>query len=103
MTIGDRIKKLRLEIPNYSQIKLAKNTGLTPAAISQYENNARKPNSEALQKIALALKVSTDYLLGDETLESDSKEKQTFFRNYSKLNENQKKQVDDFMEFLANK
>ncbi len=71
MQVGDRIKELRQERPNYSQLKLAKETGLTPAAISQYESNLRKPNADALKKIANVFNVSVDYLLGDDSLNTD--------------------------------
>lgn len=104
MSIGDRIKALRLERANYSQLKLAKDAGLTPAAISQYESNIRKPNADALQKIAAALKVSVDCLLGDDTLDTnDNSDQQVLLRHFSQLSEQDKKQIEDYIKFLASK
>jgi transcriptional regulator with XRE-family HTH domain len=103
LEIGDKIKALRLKRPNYSQIKLAKDTGLTPAAISQYENNVRKPNLDALQKIANALQVSTDYLLGEDDLKNDVVKTKILFRRVNELSDESKKQLEDYIKFLESK
>jgi transcriptional regulator with XRE-family HTH domain len=104
MTIGERIRELRLSKQNYTQIKLAKDAGLTPAAISQYESNVRKPNADALQKIAAALNVSADYLLGDDSINNEDNEKdKILLRSFSKLNQEDKKQVATFIDYLATK
>lgn len=60
-----KIRNRRLEL-NLTQAKLAERAGLTPAAISQFESGLRKPSFDALHKLASALRVNTDYLLGDE-------------------------------------
>ena len=58
-----RIKELR-QLNNVSQGDLAKATGLTRQAISNYENNERMPNKEILEKLANFFNVSVPYILG---------------------------------------
>lgn len=53
-----------LENIDISQRELAKRVGVQEATISRYVNGERKPTSEILSKIADALNVSSDYLLG---------------------------------------
>lgn len=53
------------------QIELADKTGLNASAISNFESGSRKPSIGNLIKLADALEVTTDYLLGREVI-SDS-------------------------------
>lgn len=53
-------RKLR----DLNQEALSKRTGLQPAAISHFETGTRKPSFDNLRKLAMALEVTTDYLLG---------------------------------------
>ena len=67
MSFGERLRKARRKTVvkrSMRQTDLARETGLTPSWISQFENDKRKPNTENLIKLADALEVSVDYLLG---------------------------------------
>lgn len=46
-----------------SQRQLAKQLGVVPSTINQYENGVRKPDIVMLKKISLTLGVTTDELL----------------------------------------
>ncbi|MBC2592861.1 helix-turn-helix transcriptional regulator [Ruficoccus amylovorans] len=59
----DRLKALR-ERRQLSQADVAERSGLMPAAISHFETGKRSPSFDNLRKIADALDVSVDYLLG---------------------------------------
>lgn len=50
-----------------SQEELATRTGLQPSAISHFETGSRKPSFDNLRRLADALDVTTDYLLGRVT------------------------------------
>lgn len=63
MIFNNRIKELR-EKKDVSQGDLAKVTGLTRQAISNYENNERTPNKEIWEKLASYFNVSVPYLKG---------------------------------------
>ena len=62
-TLGQRIARLRKE-KGLSQGELAKQMGLTPGLVSDYERNRLRPHPEMTARFALALEVSTDELLG---------------------------------------
>lgn len=65
MTIGERIKKLRVE-KNFTQTFLAEQLGITKAMISAYETNVRKPSTNIMLKLTDIFNVSLDFLLGKE-------------------------------------
>lgn len=59
-----RIKELRIK-NGLSQGDLAKATGLTRQAISNYERGDREPKNETLDKLADYFNVSVSYIRGD--------------------------------------
>lgn len=69
MTFGQRFKQLRIE-KNLTQQELAEDFNkiyghnFAKSSISQYENDRRKPETEALKHFSLYFNVSIDYLLG---------------------------------------
>lgn len=62
---AERLKELRIE-NNLSQSKLAKELGVSQAAIARWEANLQIPNIEIAIVVAKFFDVSTDYLLGLE-------------------------------------
>ena len=64
MTLGERIKQLRDE-KGITQLKLARLCGVNRNSIYMYERNNVQPRQEVLSRIANALDVSIDYLLGN--------------------------------------
>lgn len=63
MTMGERIKKLRIAC-GYTQIEFAKMLGITQAQVSQYESDTNTPRPSMLKKIAKALNTTTTELSG---------------------------------------
>lgn len=63
MTFSEHLKLILTE-KQLSQKQLAYESGLTEAAISRYIKGDRVPNTATLLKIAKALQVSADTLLG---------------------------------------
>lgn len=62
-TVAERLIELR-EKNNFSQSFVAKQIGVTPALISAYEKQERKPSINKLIALADIYHVSTDYILG---------------------------------------
>lgn len=96
-SIGERIKHRREEL-KYSQSDLAKMTGISPAAISQYESGTRFPSTHVLVKLADALKVTTEYILGkkeDLDIEDMLKDESVLalFRDYKNLTKEDKEVI----------
>ena len=106
MSVATRIKNRRIDM-GVTQTQLAKRAKLTPAAISQFESGARKPSFDALSKLAGALRVTTDYLLGKkelgyEDLLADPRVS-VMFRGMMELSESDKEAMLEFYEFLKNR
>ncbi|MGB9596599.1 MAG: helix-turn-helix domain-containing protein [Candidatus Poribacteria bacterium] len=106
MDIGERIKNLRVNL-KMTQTQLAKNAGLTSAAISQFEAGTRKPSFDALSKLASAFNVSTDFLLGkkeeDQQEISIAKEYIEMIQNIMNFSEENKKLMFELYEFVKNR
>lgn len=62
-SIGSRIKEVR-EQKGLTQKQVAEEVGITEATLSRYENDLREPKAEIVSKLAKALGVSSDFLLG---------------------------------------
>jgi transcriptional regulator with XRE-family HTH domain len=60
---SERLKSLRKE-KGISQVKLARELGLSQTAISEYERGIKEPGREALIACAGYFRCSVDYLLG---------------------------------------
>jgi len=59
-------ERLRLarELRKLSQAELAERSGLQPSAVSHFEAGRRAPSFDNIKRLADALQVTTDYLLG---------------------------------------
>ncbi len=84
-TFPERLKSVR-EQRGMSQLDLAQKAGLQPTAISHFETGSRSPSFDNLRKLADALSVNTDYLLGrsEETALAGPKA-DSLFRDVEKL------------------
>jgi transcriptional regulator with XRE-family HTH domain len=65
MLVNHRIKEVRVH-RRLEGRELAWKAGLTPGAISHLEKKIRTPRLDTLQKIGLALDVTSNFLLGEE-------------------------------------
>ena len=61
--LNQRIREVR-QARGMSQVELAGLLGVTKQSVSNWENDNIQPSIEMLVKLAQALAVSTDYLLG---------------------------------------
>ena len=70
-SIAQRLILLR-EKYNFSKSDIARQLGVTPALISAYENQERKPSLDKLIALADIFHVSTDYILGRNVKTDDT-------------------------------
>lgn len=68
---SERLRLLR-ENSGMTQIEFANKLGVAATTYRNYENTSREPNYDTLVKIASVLGVSTDYLLGVPTTETQN-------------------------------
>lgn len=81
-------QRLRIarETRELSQSELAKRANLQASAVSHFETGGRRPSFRNLKRLADALQVSTDYLLGrTESLSVAVASSDVLFRNISQL------------------
>lgn len=91
MTFGANIKELRLK-NNMTQEKLAELLNISPQAVSRWETGAAMPDISLLPPLANLFNVTTDYLLGMDTYQTDLRKAEfdeTFFE-YWKHDDKQK-------------
>lgn len=65
--LGTRIQELRGSF-GWSQVELAKRLGVAKQTVSNWENENIQPSIEMLVRLARLFNVTTDYLLGLETI-----------------------------------
>lgn len=63
ITVGDRIRDIREKLELTGE-EFGKLLSVTKTAVSNWENNNRKPDSDMIIKIAKLGNITTDYLLG---------------------------------------
>ncbi len=83
----DRLKKAR-EKRSLTQNELGQRAGLPPSSIAHFETGSRKPSLANLRRLAIALEVATDYLLGrvdDFTVETKPQEGDSIYRDIENL------------------
>jgi len=86
-----------------SQQELAVKTGLPASSISHFEGKARRPSFENLRRLANALNVTTDYLIGRTEEVGTSTAAQRLNRHLDRLNDYDLDIAERFIEVLAQK
>ena len=87
-----------------SQGELANRSGLQASAISHFERTDRKPSLENLRRLAEALNVSTDYLLGrTPKMQGTSTHPDSLHRHYVGLSSEHQEVIQEVARLLARK
>jgi len=103
MKFGQRIKELRTE-KGLTLDQLAQLTGSSKSYIWELENkNPPRPSAEKLSAIASALAVTVDYLIGSDEQTLDEAEDTAFFRQYSSLPKETRRQIREMARILDTK
>lgn len=96
----ERLRKAR-ELRQWSQSDLAGRAGLPPSSIAHFETGSRKPSFDTLRRLANALEVTTDYLLGRVDEPSLAEAGDPLFRDVGKLAGRDRELAKDFLKMLA--
>ncbi len=91
MNFGEKMTLIRKQ-KKLSQAELGKRSGINGDIVGKYERNEMKPSIETAKKLADALEISLDYLVGNTDVEID---KNTLDRiqEISKLSEENKEHI----------
>jgi transcriptional regulator with XRE-family HTH domain len=95
-----RLKAAR-DLRGLSQSELAEKAKMPPSSIAHFEAGSRKPSFDTLQRLATALEVTTDYLLGRVENPELAEAGDPLFRDVGKLTAKDRELAKDFLEMLA--
>lgn len=102
-TLREKLRALRQE-KGLSLDELARLSDSSKSYLWELENrDARKPSAEKLQRIADILGVTTDYLLDDNATMDDAQIKEAFFRKFNRLEDDDKKRIQDMIDTWGKK
>jgi len=97
------LRRIR-ESQKLSQTELAEKTGFQPSAISHFETGRRSPSFDNLKRLADALSVSIDYLLGrEDTSKSLGPVAEQLFRDFHNMSSEDQDTLTKFAAMLAQK
>ncbi len=85
------------------QSELANRAKLPPSSIAHFEAGSRKPSFDNLQRLANALDVTTDYLLGRVDEPGLAEAGDPLYRDIGKLTDRDRDIAREFLEMLAKK
>lgn len=89
------------ELRGLNQGDLAQRTGLQASAISHFETGGRKPSFNNLKRLADALNVTTDYLLGRVNDPAGLAGADRIHRHLGQLKGTDRSFAEDMIEMLA--
>lgn len=97
-----RLKAAR-ELRAVSQAELADKAGFQPSAISRFEGGLVKPSFDNLKRLAGALRVTTDYLLGlsNEPTKGAPEASDPLYRQLEELTDEQREFAKKFLADLT--
>lgn len=102
-TFGKKIKELRTK-KGLTLDQLATETGSSKSYIWELENkDPPRPSAEKLAAIAVALGVTTDYLIGREEVTLADAEDKAFFREYSQMPDDTREKIRAMARLLGGK
>jgi transcriptional regulator with XRE-family HTH domain len=96
----ERLRAAR-DLRGYSQGVLAERAKMPPTSIAHFEAGSRKPSFDTLRRLANALEVTTDYLLGRVDQPELTEAGDPLFRDVGKLTGHDRELAKDFLQMLA--
>lgn len=95
-----RLREAR-ELRNLNQGELAARSGLQASAVSHFETGNRKPSFDNLHRLAHALDVTTDYLLGRVNEVGGTATTDRLYRNIQQLQASDREFIEDWIRHKA--
>jgi transcriptional regulator with XRE-family HTH domain len=98
-----RLRHARAELRKLSQSELAELAKMPSSSVAHFEGGARKPSFDNLKALAVALDVSTDFLLGrvDEPGMTAARAADPLFRHVQNISHQDRPLAEDFLRLLA--
>ncbi|BDW94335.1 hypothetical protein MACH10_00200 [Thalassospira tepidiphila] len=99
---AERLRDAR-DLRGYSQSELSERAKMPPSSVAHFETATRKPSFDTLRRLANALEVSTDYLLGRTDNPEMAEAGDPLYRDVGKLTGNDRDIAKDFLKMLADR
>lgn len=103
---AERLRIAREEIRKLTQAELSEKSGLPATSISHFENTkgTRKPSFDNLRRLAQALDVTTDYLLGSTSSPMGKvDDSDALYRDVKLLSEEDKKFAENIIKSMIDR
>ena len=100
-SFNERLRATREGLRRMSQAELAKAAGLPASSIAHFEGGTRKPSFDSVGKLATALNVTTDYLLGRVDVPDVAMSADPLSRYAARLSDRDRALARDFLRMLA--
>src|SRR5258707_1252006 len=97
----ERLRSARAGLRKSSRNELAEKAKLPPSSIAPFETGSRKPSFDTLSRLANALEVTTDYLLGRVHDPGLAEAGDPLYRDIGKLTGTDREIAKDFLAMLA--
>ncbi len=91
------------DLRDLNQGELARRAGFQASAVSHFETGARKPSFDNLKRLADALDVTTDFLLGRVADPAGLAGADRIHRHLGQLKGSDRRTAEDMIEMLAKK
>jgi transcriptional regulator with XRE-family HTH domain len=98
-----RLRNARENIRKWSQSQLAERAKMPPSSIAHFETGKRKPSFDTLRRLANALDVTTDYLLGRVDDPALAEAGDPLYRDMGKLTADDRDTARLFIKALADR
>jgi transcriptional regulator with XRE-family HTH domain len=98
-----RLRNARENIREWSQSQLAERASMPPSSIAHFETGKRKPSFDTLRRLANALDVTTDYLLGRVDDPALAEAGDPLYRDMGKLTADDRDTARLFIKALADR
>lgn len=88
------------DLRQINQTELALKAKLPPSSIAHFESGSRKPSFDNLKRLASALDVSSDYLLGRVDDPAVAQSSDTLYRDVALLSAEDREMAEKFIRML---
>ncbi len=95
-----RLKEAR-DLREWSQSQLGERAGMPSSSVAHFETGSRKPSFDTLRRLANALDVTTDFLLGRASNPSQGEAGDPLYRDVGKLSGDDRDIALEFLKMLA--
>ena len=102
MEFKDRLEQA-IKYSGMNAAELSKKSGIAPSEISRYRQGKYEPKLQKLYALSVALNVSPSWLMGFDLEENRESLDVALLSLWSKLTDDQKEAVIDYMQYIASR